>query len=592
MRSQEHQTVRTIHRFILWIGVFVSFALVVGIVELVNAESLLQKGRAILILDASGSMAAKVHGVPKITIARKVVANIVRQWDPQIHLGLTVYGHRRKNDCSDIEAVIPPGPVQPSEFITVVNRLNPKGMTPLSQSVIEAAESLHYKNERSTIVLVTDGEETCHLDPCQVARDLKANGIDFTVHVIGFNVKEEKARLQLRCLAENTGGTFKLADDEPGLTGAIQEAFKSMWIHLEAPQEIFSGIGFNVQWQGPNQKGDQIGIVPEGTPDAELGTHVATAAGAPAKLTGPNTTGPHEIRYVSGPGLRTLLRLKVNVRGAAASIEAPDTVPAGTDIEIRWTGPNAAGDRIVVVKADEVDGRYGLGDFSASTDTGNPTKLKAYSDPGEYEVRYLATEGARVLARRHLTILSSGATVQAPSEVEAGAEFDVQWSGPNSEGDRIAIVEASTREGSYLMNDRLAKSIPTANPVRLTALSKPGDYEVRYIAKGDGKTLAHAQVRVSPSKANVAAPARVPPESYLEVRWSGPNSEGDRVVIVKASAQEGTYFLDSSFSQPTRNGNPVKLKVPHEPGPYEVRYMAGINGATLARIQVDVTAVP
>jgi Ca-activated chloride channel homolog len=173
-----------------------------------------------------------------------------------------------------------------------------------------------------------------------------------------------------------------------------------------------------------------------------------------------------------------------------------------------------------------------------------------------------------VLARRHLTILSSGATVQAPSEIEAGAEFDVQWSGPNSEGDRIAIVEASMREGSYLMDDRLAKSIPTANPVRLTALSKPGDYEVRYIAKGDGKTLAHAQVHVSPSRANVEAPARVPPESDLEVRWSGPNSEGDRVVIVKASTQEGTYSLNSSFSQPTRSGNPVKLKVPHEPGSY------------------------
>ena len=38
------------------------------------------------------------------------------------------------------------------------------------------------------------------------------------------------------------------------------------------------------------------------------------------------------------------------------------------------------------------------------------------------------------------------ASLDAPSEVEAGAEYDVDWTGPDARGDYVTIVEASATE--------------------------------------------------------------------------------------------------------------------------------------------------
>lgn len=135
--------------------------------------------KAIIILDASGSMWESVNGTPKIEIARKVIGDLVKEWDPSIELGLMAYGHRRKSDCSDIELLIPPGPVDANKFIAVVNAIKPVGKTPLTASVLKAADILKYTEEKATVILVSDGVETCGMDPCKVAEELASTGVDF-----------------------------------------------------------------------------------------------------------------------------------------------------------------------------------------------------------------------------------------------------------------------------------------------------------------------------------------------------------------------------------------------------------------------------
>lgn len=75
-----------------------------------------------------------------------------------------------------------------------------------------AALELRYTEERATIILVTDGLETCEADPCALANELESVGIDFTTHVIGFGLTEEEGQ-QVACLAENTGGRYFQATD-------------------------------------------------------------------------------------------------------------------------------------------------------------------------------------------------------------------------------------------------------------------------------------------------------------------------------------------------------------------------------------------
>ena len=82
---------------------------------------------------------------------------------------------------------------------------------------------LQYIEEKATVILVSDGKETCHLDPCQLASELENAGADFTAHVIGFDITMEE-RAQLQCLAETTGGLFRTAVDAEGLKDALGTA--------------------------------------------------------------------------------------------------------------------------------------------------------------------------------------------------------------------------------------------------------------------------------------------------------------------------------------------------------------------------------
>lgn len=62
----------------------------------------------ILVLDGSGSMWGQIDGIAKITIARDVVTQLLADIPDDQVLGLTVYGHRRRGNCTDIETVVAP----------------------------------------------------------------------------------------------------------------------------------------------------------------------------------------------------------------------------------------------------------------------------------------------------------------------------------------------------------------------------------------------------------------------------------------------------------------------------------------------------
>lgn len=184
-------------------------------------------GRATLVLDASGSMWGQIGGKAKINIARQAIKSLVRTMDPGVQLGLTAYGHNRKGDCTDIENLIPAGPNTGQEIISTVDKIVPTGMTPLSDAVRQAAEDLKYSEEKASVILVSDGLETCGADPCALARDLEESGADFVVHVIGFDLTPAE-RQSLQCLADETGGQFLPAGDATSLATALQTAVKQV----------------------------------------------------------------------------------------------------------------------------------------------------------------------------------------------------------------------------------------------------------------------------------------------------------------------------------------------------------------------------
>ncbi|MFH1965332.1 MAG: VWA domain-containing protein [Acidobacteriota bacterium] len=194
-----------------------------------------EAGRAILVLDASGSMWGRVSGRTKVEIARESIERLMETWNPDIELGLVAYGHRRKGDCKDIELVLPVARNKREDVIKAVHRLNARGKTPLSDSVRQAAEILSYTSERATVILISDGLETCGMDPCALAEKLEQEGIAFTAHVIGFDLKKEELPA-LKCIAEGTGGMFIEAVDAASLTEALTSVEEAVAAAPPAPR--------------------------------------------------------------------------------------------------------------------------------------------------------------------------------------------------------------------------------------------------------------------------------------------------------------------------------------------------------------------
>jgi Ca-activated chloride channel family protein len=179
--------------------------------------------RAIVILDASGSMWAQIDGKSRIEIARDTLKDVLSGVPAELELGFMAYGHRTKGDCTDIELMVPPEAGTADRIAEAAMSLNPRGKTPLSAAVRQAAEDLKYTEDQATVVLITDGIETCDADPCALATELEEAGVDFTVNVVGFGLSKEEGAA-VKCLADNTGGDYLDADDEGGLKDAIDVA--------------------------------------------------------------------------------------------------------------------------------------------------------------------------------------------------------------------------------------------------------------------------------------------------------------------------------------------------------------------------------
>jgi len=203
---------------------------------------------AMLVLDASGSMWGQLQGRAKIELAREAVGGMLRQWPSTQALGLMVYGHRSKGDCRDIELLRSPsllGAQGAAALQGTVNKLQPKGMTPISESVRQAALQLRHTERAATVILVSDGEETCQADPCAVGRELKAQGVGFTAHVIGFDIaRGSRAQQQLQCLAEATGGRYLDARNAAELNqalGTVAQASSDACAGFHAAQAFMPG---------------------------------------------------------------------------------------------------------------------------------------------------------------------------------------------------------------------------------------------------------------------------------------------------------------------------------------------------------------
>ncbi|RWP34930.1 MAG: VWA domain-containing protein [Mesorhizobium sp.] len=178
--------------------------------------------RVVIVLDASGSMWAQIDGKPKLEIARESLRTVLQSVPADKEIGFMAYGHREKGSCEDIELIVPPQAGSAGAVSTAADSLKFLGKTPLTSAVRQAAEALKYTEDKATVILITDGLETCKGDPCALGKELRAAGVDFTVNVVGFGLTADEGK-HVACLADNTGGKYIQASDEKALQDALVE---------------------------------------------------------------------------------------------------------------------------------------------------------------------------------------------------------------------------------------------------------------------------------------------------------------------------------------------------------------------------------
>ncbi len=579
---------------------FLPLALIASGVANARAES----APSLIVFDASGSMKERIGGEAKIDIAKRAVTELVATLPDETQLGLVVYSHRQPQDCDDIELLIPPAKLDRKAFMAVVAGIKPKGRTPLAGAIEFAATKLEYNKRPASIILVTDGLETCGKDPCAVAAKLKAAGVAFVVHAVAFDLSSRDAKA-IACIAHATGGRFLQAKDAASLKDALAvvaaEAVAAPAVPkppkpaeppatktpppppavtLKAAEQVDAGAAVSVLWTGPDASGDFITIVPKGATDDEDGNLAYTRSGSPLPLNAPVDAGDAEIRYVSGRDHAVLARRALRVLPVEIKLEAPTEVVAGSEVKVTWKGPAYAGDYLVIVPLDAA------AEFEA-----NPAGVyqvpsvlvTAPMQTGPAEVRLHSGQNRKILGRCAIKVVEAAVTLEAPAEVVAGSMVRVVWKGPNNLNDHLCIVPrdhaGSAPEGFV--------STAAGSPVDVQAPVTVGDCEVRYVSGQAGKVLARRPLRTIAAVATVSAPAQVMAGSAVSVSWTGPNNPNDYLILLPRAAAAGEYS-EAYSSSSTLAGSPVELRARVEAGPAEIRYMDGTDGHVVARRAIEV----
>jgi hypothetical protein len=183
-----------------------------------------------LVLDASGSMkAALPDGKSRMEGAKAAVAEFVNTLRPDTRLSFRAYGHQSptaKKDCKDTSLLTGFAAVSANKAAIVeqARGLQPLGYTPITYALTLAAKDLGAEEATSrTVVLVSDGKETCAADPCAAAKALAEADAKLVVHTVGVGV-DAVTRSQLQCIAKVARGSYYDANSTAELATALGKA--------------------------------------------------------------------------------------------------------------------------------------------------------------------------------------------------------------------------------------------------------------------------------------------------------------------------------------------------------------------------------
>lgn len=553
-----------------------------------------ENANTILVMDGSGSMWGQIDGINKIVIARDVVNDLLDTFPSNQNLGLTVYGHRERGNCADIETMVPPGRDTKAQIREAVTGINPRGKTPMTDAIIAAAKALRYTEERATVILVSDGIETCNPDPCGAARALEQAGINFTAHVIGFDVTDPAALAQMQCLAHETGGQFLTAANARELSTAltavvVEPVYVAQSVHLVGVLQP-GGLEIDdvIRWKVSPQTG---------------AAHDGSGPGYALTL----SDGPYNVVGIrDSDGAEATLSFDVGAvetdQGQRIEVVFPTPEPDPTQITFRAVIGTKTGPVIEtpVIWSITSNAEGALEDAQSTTPLGllldqGAHSVTAYwaeqeisSTPHQFMVTADPREIIIVFAPPAIT-----ASVTAPSAAVVGSAIDVTWDGPGNTDDFIGIGKVDASGSGQWRN---FTPVSGGSPLQLLVPPEPGRYAISYFDNATKNVLGSATIEVQPATITLSAPEQVSVSETFDVVWTGPNYSDDFIGIGLVGASGSGQWKNFAL---TADGSPLRLQAPSVPGQYLIKYFFDQDNwaafdipITVTEPQVSVTAPP
>ena len=353
-----------------------------------------------LILDVSGSMAEPVAGTENQTrmsaaqtALREVIANVPE--GQQVNVGLRVYGQEGSNteadralSCRSTELLVPLQGLDQAALLAAVDDAQPTGWTPLARALQAAASDFaHGEGVSNAIIMVTDGEDTCGGNPCQVAAALQAADVAVTTHVVGLALTSEQQDA-VRCIAEEGGGQLFAATDAASLRAALDTAYAEVIATPEVAStavELRGYVGGNAFSLLPDGEAGTLSVVAVGEYDGSVvPVVVQNRTGAPVQLVQVSALARSEGNLVATGNDWEMAPVVVADGGLAfGDIYFGTELPEGTafeftlsaepvaeadasELDLTATEANSTGDRVIAVFENRHD--VPVGDVTIQTD--------------------------------------------------------------------------------------------------------------------------------------------------------------------------------------------------------------------------------
>ena len=252
LQAKMNPLLKHLYRFFL----LIALAVMLPISIIWGQNNTFIQPRILFLVDGSSSMLESWQANQiRFKAAGKIIDQIVdsiHKVNPNVEFGLRVYGHQhtaQENNCFDTKLEVPFGKSNATQLFLRMNSLKPLGVSPIAYSLKEAAENdlINTSNYNYSLILITDGGESCNGNICEVVKLLLEKKIKFQPYIIGL-INYQPLELQYACL----GTYLKVTNDAEATlaTNTILQAYKPKFLVPElkttTAEDYLSGLKANM----------------------------------------------------------------------------------------------------------------------------------------------------------------------------------------------------------------------------------------------------------------------------------------------------------------------------------------------------------